>query len=296
MARAVSPHHLQSGEGWFKQLPDGFRIPTYGLGTWGMGGWQDPDTTYDKEDLSVIRAAIELGVQHIDTAEMYGGGHAEELVGKAIRGFDRSRLFLASKAVAHHLSRAPLVRAAEQSLRRLQTDYLDLYMVHHPSDVIPIEDTMAGMDDLVRRGLLRYVGVSNFSRDRLIAARQASPQPIVADQVHYSVRVRDPERSGLLAYCQQNDVMLVAWQPVEQGAPGDLLHALAASYDATAVQTALTWLISQPNVVTIARTRRLAHLRENLGALGWRMYDNDVELLRTQYQDQVASSEVYPLR
>jgi diketogulonate reductase-like aldo/keto reductase len=292
----VSPHHLQPGEGWFKQLPNGFRIPTYGLGTWGMGGWQGPDTTHDKDDLSVIRAAIELGVRHIDTAEMYGGGHAEELVGKAIKGLDRSRLFLASKALAHHLGRSELACAAEDTLRRLGTDYLDLYMVHHPSDVIPVEETMAGMDDLVRRGLVRHVGVSNFSRERLIAARKASPQPIVANQVHYTVRVRGPERTGLLAYCQQNDVMLVAWQPVEQGVPGDLLHALAASYDATPVQTALNWLISQRNVVTVSRTRRLAHLHENLDALSWRMYDNDVELLRTQYQDQVASSEVYPLR
>ncbi len=169
-------------------------------------------------------------------------------------------------------------------------------MVHHPNDEVPIGETMAAMDELVRRGLVRYVGVSNFSQKRLAEARAVSPQPIVADQVHYSVRVRQPERDGLLAYCQANDVMLVAWQPVEQGVREDLLNAVAASYDATPVQAALNWLISQPNVAVIARTRQIAHLRENVGALGWKMYEKDIELLRTQYHDQAEMSEVYPLR
>lgn len=296
MAGAVSPFHLPRGEGRSKELRNGFRIPTYGIGTWGMGGLRDPDTSHDKEDIAAIRAAIDLGVQHIDTAGTYGGGHAEELVREAIKGYDRAQLFLASKASSRRLRRKELVRAAEDSLRRLGTDYLDLYMIHHPSDVVPIQETMAGMDDLVRRELVRHIGVSNFSTERLIAARAVSAQPIVANQVHYSIRVREPERSGLLQYCQEQDVMLVAWQPVEEGTPGDLLHAMAASYDATPVQTALNWLISQPNVVVIARTRQLEHLRENLGALGWKMYERDVELLRSEYHNQVDVSDVYALR
>lgn len=292
----MSPFHLPAGEGRYKTLRNGFRMPVYGLGTWGMGGWQRPDTAQDQTDIAAIRAALDMGVCHIDTAELYGGGHAEELVGAAIAGHDRAGLFLASKAPAHRLRRAALASAAEDSLRRLRTDYLDLYMIHHPSDEVPIEETMAGMDDLVRRGLIRHVGVSNFSAARLAAARAASPQPIVANQVHYSLRVRDPERTGLLVYCQDHDVLLVAWQPIEEGAPGDLLHAVAASYDATPVQAALNWLISQPNVAVIARTRERAHLRENLGALGWKMYDRDIELLRSQYHEQVDASEVYALR
>lgn len=291
----MSPFHLPPGEGRVKQLQNGFRMPAYGIGTWGMGGWMSRDASHDREDIAAIRAALDQGVQHIDTAEMYGDGHAEELVCEGIKGYDRASLFIASKALSQHLGRRQLVAAAEASLRRLQTEYLDLYMIHHPSDEIAIEETMAGMDDLVRRGLVRHVGVSNFSRERLAVARAASPQPIVANQVHYSVRVRQPERDGLLDYCQRNDVMLVAWQPVEQGVAGDMLHAIAASYDATAVQAALNWLISQPNVVAIARTRQITHLRENLGALGWKMEEKDIELLRSQYQDQTGTSEVYPL-
>lgn len=292
----MSPFHLPAGEGRFKELRNGFRIPAYGLGTWGLGGWQQADPSRDEEEIRAIRAALEFGVRHIDTAELYGAGHAEELVCEAIKGYARSKLFLASKAPAHRLSRRGIALAAEESLRRLGTDYLDLYMVHHPSNEVPIEETMAGMDDLVRRGLVRHVGVSNFSVERLARARAVSAQPVVANQVHYSIRVREPERSGLLRYCQEHDVMLVAWQPVEQGVSGDLLHAIAASYDATPVQAALNWLISQPNVAVIARTRQIAHLRENLGALGWKMYERDIELLRAQYQDQVGASEVYALR
>ncbi len=292
----MSPFHLAKGEGLFKTLRNGFRIPTYGLGTWGMGGRQQRDGSRDREEIDGIRAALELGVRHIDTAELYGGGHAEELVGQAIKGHARSGLFLASKAPAHRLQRKELITAAEGSLRRLGTEYLDLYMVHHPSSDTPLAETMAGMDDLVRRELVRYVGVSNFTTERLKAAAAVSPQPVVANQVHYSIRVRQPERSGLLKYCQENDVMLVAWQPVEQGVPGDLLHAIAASYDVTPVQAALNWLISQSNVVAIARTRQRQHLRENLGALGWKMYERDIELLRSGYRDQADASEVYALR
>lgn len=279
-----------------KQLRSGFRMPAYGIGTWRMGGRTAADTLRDADDMGTIRAAIELGVRHIDTAEMYGGGHAEELVCQAIKGHDRSRLFISSKALGHHLRRSDLIAAAEESLRRLETDYLDLYMVHHPSDEIPIEETMAAMDELVRRGLIRYVGVSNFSLARLLAAQAVSPQKIVANQTHYSLRVREPERSGLLRHCQENDVLLVAWQPIEQGTREDLLNSVAASYDVTPVQAALNWLIAQSNVCAIAGTRRVEHLRENLGALGWTMRTSDVELLRAQYPDQVDASEVYPLR
>ena len=296
MEGALTLNHMAPDPRLEKELQSGFRMPTYGIGTWGMGGRVRANSTHDAEDIAALRAALEMGVRHIDTAEMYGDGHSEELVCHAIKGFDRGRLFIASKALGHHLGRAALIASAENSLRRLDTEYLDLYMIHHPSDEVPIAETMEAMDELARCGLIRHVGVSNFALARLMAAQAASPQKIVANQVHYSVRVREPERTGLLRYCQENDVMLVAWQPVEQGVQGDLLNAVAASYDATPVQAALNWLISQPNVCVIAGTRHVAHLLENLGALAWRMEPQDVELLREQYHDQADASEVYSLR
>jgi aryl-alcohol dehydrogenase-like predicted oxidoreductase len=146
-------------------------MPVYGIGTWGMGGRMRANPTRDNEDIAALRAALEMGVRHVDTAEMYGDGHAEEVLCEAMKGFDREALFIASKALGHHLGRQELIAAAEGSLRRIDTDYLDLYMVHHPNDAIPIAETMAGMDALVRRGLVRHVGVSNFALPRLIARR-----------------------------------------------------------------------------------------------------------------------------
>lgn len=296
MEEALTTQSLPADAGTEKELGSGFRMPLYGIGTWGMGGRIKANSARDADDIAALRGSLELGVRHIDTAEMYGDGHAEELVCEAIKGFDRSSLFIASKALGHHLGRRDLIAAAERSLRRLATDYIDLYMIHHPSDATPIAETMEAMDELARRGLIRHVGVSNFAPARLAAAQAVSPQKIVANQAHYSVRVREPERTGLLRYCQENDVMLVAWQPVEYGNSGDLLGAVAASYDVTSVQAALNWLISQPNVCAVAGTRRVEHLRENLGALGWRMNNADIELLRSGYQDQTDVSEVYPLR
>jgi diketogulonate reductase-like aldo/keto reductase len=279
-----------------KRLRSGFALPAYGLGTWGIGGYETADTRADAAGIAAIRSALDRGVTHIDTAEMYGAGHAEELVGAAIRGVDRARLCLASKALAHHLDYHGLIAAAEGSLRRLGTDYLDLYMIHHPSDAIPIEETLAGMARLVERGLVRHVGVSNFARARLAAARRAGGA-IVANQAHYSLAVREPETTGLLRDCQAQDMLLVAWKPQAPGvADAPIVQALARKYGRTPAQVGLNWLLSQENVVVISRTRDPRHLEENLGALGWALEAADHAALRRDYPGQQARSETYALR
>ena len=172
-------------------------------------------------------------------------------------------------------------------------------MIHHPSDEVPIAETMEGMDELVRRGLVRHVGVSNFGVERLAEARRVSPQPVVTNQVHYNLQVRDPEQSGLLGYCAENDILLVAWRPVSRVLEGEgkaLLENVARRYGATPVQAALNWLLSQPNVAVLARTRSIEHLRENLDAFTWQMSPDDVELLRSAFPGQMSHSSVYALR
>ena len=279
-----------------KRLRSGFGLPAYGLGTWGLGGYEQADTRDDAAGVAAIRAALDRGVTHIDTAEMYGAGHAEELVGAAIRGYDRARLCLASKALAHHLDYAGLIAAARASLRRLGTDYLDLYMIHHPSDDIPIAETLAGMARLVELGLVGHVGVSNFSRARLAAARRVGG-PIVANQVHYNLAVREPETTGLLGDCQEQDMLLVAWKPQAPAvADAPIVQALARKYGKTPTQVGLNWLLSQENVVVICRTRDPRHLEENLGALGWALEAADREALRRDYPQQQDRSAVYALR
>lgn len=278
----------------------GFSLPVYGLGTWGMGGTFQKNCDDDERCVEAIRRCLDAGVTHIDTAEMYGDGHAEELVGEAIRGRPREQLFIASKALGHHLGYDDLLAAAERSIQRMDCDYLDLYLIHHPSDDIPIEETMRGMAEAVRRGLVRNVGVCNFTVKRFEAAQAVSSEKIVCNQVHYSLGVREPEATGLLDYCQQNDVMLVAWQPIDRGiyqtAPSSEMREVCVKYNCTPVQLALCWLISQKNVVAISRTMSADHLAENLGGAQIRLEPADIESLRSAFGNRDSRSDVYPLR
>jgi diketogulonate reductase-like aldo/keto reductase len=283
-----------------KETSTGFELPVYGLGTWGIGGTFQADHSEDEKCVRSLRGCLEAGLTHIDTAEMYGAGHTEELIGRAISGWPREQLCISSKALAHHLTYDGLLRAAEGSIKRMQCDYLDIYMVHHPSDEIPIAETMRGMNELVRRGWVRQIGVSNFRKERLQEAQRHSPQKIELNQVHYSLAVREPERSGLLSYCQSHDMLLVAWQPIDRalynGTNSPTLAEICKRYQRTPVQIALSWLTSQPGVVTISRTLSLNHLQENLLGVNTRMKPEDIELLRHRFEDQTERSDVYPLK
>lgn len=280
-----------------KKLKNGFAMPEFGLGTWHMGGSYQPDPSHDERDIEAIRAAIRLGVTHIDTAELYGQGHAEELVGQAIREFERSDLFIISKVWPTHMSYGGMFQACKASLERLGTDYLDVYVLHRYSPA-PAE-TMRAMDDMVDEGLIRAIGVSNYGVEHLIEAQKLARHPVVYNQVHYNLEFREPERSGLLDYCQQADVLLAAWRPVQRGAlledPPEVMRKVCDKYGKTPAQVALNWLLSQKNVVTLSKTSTVEHLEENLGAIGWTMEPEDVELLRREYPGQKDVSNTVPL-
>ena len=281
----------------WKTIAGGFSMPVLGQGTWRLGGVSERDPENDDaRDVAVIRRALDAGLTHIDTAEMYAGGHAEELVGEAIRGVERSRLFLTGKVWKSHLGGDGPLRAAEASLRRLGVDAFDLYLVHQVNPEIPLKETIRAMNRLQREGLARNIGVSNFSLDRLKQAQALSEVPIVANQLHYNLQVREIELSGLLDFCQETGVMVIAWRPlrgVDCSVP--LLTELAARYGHTPRQLALNWLISQPGVVTIVKASDPLHLAENVGAVGWRMAEEDVERLRGEYPYRRAVSEAVPL-
>jgi diketogulonate reductase-like aldo/keto reductase len=282
-----------------KKLTNGFEIPIYGLGTWQMGGKRakDPDNN-DEADIRAIRTAIESGVTHIDTAESYAGGYTETLIGKAIRGYDRSKLFLVSKVAAHHLKYDDLITAARESLKRLQTTYLDLYLTHRPNPPeIPIKETFAALDALVREGIVRHIGVSNYSIPQMREAQSHTKNKIVTNQVHYNLQIREIEHKDVLSYCQQKDIILTAYRPLQKGMIINvpILEDMAKKYKKTPTQIALNWLISQKNVITISKTRSHKHLKENLGALDWKMNDEDLEKLRTGFPNQQTISDTVPL-
>lgn len=281
-----------------KRLQNGFELPVYGLGLWSMGGRLEADTTNDLAEIKAIQTALKLGITHFDVAESYGAGHSEELLGQAIQGVDRHKLIIASKVSDINLSYDNILSSCEASLKRLKTNYLDLYMLHRfPLPNMAIHDTMRAMDQLITQGLAKHIGVCNITPHRFAVAQNASTHKLVCNQVHYNVQYREIETKGVLQHCQDNDVMLVAWRPLQKGSlpASSLIDSLARKYDKTPHQIALNWLISQQNVVTIAKTSKPEHLMENLGALGWTMEAGDIELIRREFPDQKLISDAVPL-
>jgi diketogulonate reductase-like aldo/keto reductase len=281
-----------------KKLKNGFELPVYGLGLWQMGGRLEPDYSADDKEIASIRTAIAKGITHIDTAESYGDGHAEELLGHAIEDLDRKKLLIATKVSAGNQSYNQLLRSFEASLKRLKTDYVDLYMLHRfPEQGINIVDTMKAMNELVEQGVVKHIGVSNCTINRFKEAQKLTGYKLVCNQVHYNVQYREVEDKKVLDFCQQNDVMLVAWRPVQKGSlpQAKLLEELAKKYNKTPIQIAINWLISQKNVVTISKTSNLKHLEENLGAIGWNLDKDDVEYIRKEFPEQKSVSDAVPL-
>lgn len=283
-----------------KKLQSGFEMPVYGLGTWQMGGREvrDPDND-DEADIRGIKSAIDLGITHIDTAESYADGYAETLVGRAIKDYDRSKLFIVSKVKEINLHYDDLIKSARASLKRLGTDYLDLYLIHMPSLTIPIDETMKAMDILKNEGLIKNIGVSNFNVEEFKEAQLCTKNKIVANQLHLNLKYRESERRGLLDYCRKNDVMFIAWRPLQKGVllqeKENILTEMAQKYHKTSSQIAINWLISQKNVVTLSKTRSVEHLKENLDSLDFEMGQGDIERLTKDFPDQQDISDAVPL-
>jgi diketogulonate reductase-like aldo/keto reductase len=266
----------------YETFYDGGRVPRLGIGTWRMGGSMSPDYSQDEEIVATIRSSLERGYSHIDTAEMYGGGHTEKLVARAVQGFRRQDLFITTKVWHTNLRQAEVVRSLEGSLRRLKMDYVDLFLIHWPNHSVPLEDTLAGLQKTVERGLARYIGVSNFDMALLKRAHQLSEHPIATNQVPYSLGNREYAENGVLQYCQDNDIILTAYSPIEKGRviANPVVKRIAEKHGATPAQVALAWLIRQPKVITIPKAANPAHMEENLASLELELGQDDLEVLR----------------
>jgi len=247
------------------------RLPEIGLGTFNYKGGVEP-----------LRAVIALGASLIDTAESYG---TEEIVGEAIRG-NRDRVFLASKVSPTHFRRQALLLAAERSLQRLRTDYIDLYQLHRPNYTVPIQETMAAMEELVEQGKIRFIGVSNFSVAELKRAQAAlSKHKIVSNQVRYSLVERSIEPE-LLSYCQENRIAVIAYSPLAKGLPHiklrdpeNFLAHVAAMTGKTEAQVALNWCVAKNAVIAIPKATSVDHVVENCAASDWQLSPDQIRLL-----------------
>ncbi|MFQ5922530.1 MAG: aldo/keto reductase [Anaerolineales bacterium] len=248
-------------------------VPKIGLGTWNMRG----EACY-----RATLSALELGYRHIDTAEMY---HNESEVGRAIAdsGADRSDIFLVTKVSASHLSHEGVLQAAESSLQRLSLDTIDLYLVHWPNDRIPIEETMAGMNELVDNGKVRRIGVSNFSARQLGEAEGSSSARIFTNQIEYFI---GHPQEAMLRYCQENEILLTAYSPLDRGhlRRNRALEAIAEAHGVTVAQIALRWLIQQENVVAIPKSVHPGRQRENLDVFSFELSSEQMVGLGSAYR------------
>lgn len=259
---------------------DGKELPVLGLGTWSYGGGNSADYSQDAESIAMLRRLIEMGYTHLDTAESYGKNHCEELVGQAIKAFDRDHVFITTKVSPDHLRYADVHKAIEGSLRRLETDYVDLYLIHWPSRDIPLEDSFRALNELVADGRVRRVGVSNFDVPLLQRSMELCNSPVITNQVRYNLLHREPEANGLLDFCQREGVILTAYSPLKD----DVLNhpvvvEIARAHEVTPAQVAIQWLVRQPYVITIPKSSDLAHAQENLDALQVELSDDEVTRL-----------------
>lgn len=243
-------------------------LPKIGFGTWQIGGGSYADPSLDSASLAALRSALEIGYTHFDTAEGYAAGHCEELVGRATRESKAKRedLFITTKVSPEHLSYNDVLRSCENSLRRLQLDYIDLYLVHWPGRPgTNYAETFRALNELVRAGKVKHLGVSNFKLKLLKQAQQLSETPILTDQVPYRLPDRTYVENGVLEYCQQNDILVTAYSPVKfRNLPvNKTIQAIADAHSATPYQIALAWLVAQPRVITIPMSFNPQHIKEN---------------------------------
>lgn len=259
----------------YTQLPSGEEIPVLGLGTWHMG--ERPAKRRD--ELDAIRSAVDHGMNLIDTAEMYGDGAAEELIGEALGG-RRTDAFIVSKVLPHHATRRGTVAACENSLRRLATDYVDMYLLHWPG-AVPLEETLEAFDALLRAGKIRHWGVSNFDTADMEALRALRGGDAVAtDQVLYNLTRRGVE-FDLLPWCRQRALPIMAYSPLEQGrllGHPELLR-LAAEHAATPAQIALRWVLRNDATIALPKAGTPDHVGQLRGALDIPLSQQDMAAL-----------------
>jgi diketogulonate reductase-like aldo/keto reductase len=252
-------------------------VPVIGIGTWNME--QDDEAAA----IASVQRAIELGASHVDTAELYGSGRVEEMLGKALAG-RRDRVFLVSKVLPRHASRAGTVRACEQSLRRLRTDRLDLYLLHWREE-LPLAETIAGFEELVAAGKIAAWGVSNFDVEEFETALAiAGPGKIVCNQVLYHLGERTIEHE-VVPWCERHQVAVVGYSPFGSGRfrGHKALDAIAAARGATARQVALAFLTRRDSLFAIPKASQVAHVEDNCAAGGLVLDDAELAAIEAAY-------------
>jgi diketogulonate reductase-like aldo/keto reductase len=260
--------------------PTGVPVSVIGQGTWHMG----EDRRLKKDEIAALRLGIELGLTHLDTAEMYADGQAEEIVAEAVAG-QRDRVFIATKVLPSNASYTGTLAACERSLKRLRTDHVDLYLLHWWSGQHPIEDTMRAMVELCASGKTRFAGVSNFDVEQMRAAQAALGKvPLACNQVLYHLRDRDIEKD-VVPHCERERIAVVGYTPLARGgfmrgAVADVAKRLGK----TPRQVTLNFLTRRPSLFAIPKATRPGHVRENAGALDFTLTPEDLSAIDAEHR------------
>jgi diketogulonate reductase-like aldo/keto reductase len=257
------------------------KVAVIGMGTWEMGDAKDERRHLE---LQALRRGIELGMTLIDTAEMYGHGNAERLVGEAVKDV-RDEVFIATKVSPQHFRYEDVLEACEGSIKRLGVKHIDLYQLHWPSSRVPIEETMKAMEELVTRGKIRYIGVSNFSVAQTLKAEEALPRSeIASNQVRYSLTHRAIE-SELLPFCERKKLTVIAYSPLDTGKLpiGKIPQALLDKYGMTQAQLMLDWVTHREATVAIPKASKVEHTEKNAAAINKRISNDDYRALSRRF-------------
>ncbi|MFM1986739.1 MAG: hypothetical protein RIS18_956 [Actinomycetota bacterium] len=259
-----------------------------GQGCMGIGGQLQAEKVDEQQQIRAIRFGIDRGLTFLDTAEVYAEGYSEIILGKAIQGI-RDKVFLATKFSPENNGYSEVIAAAEGSLRRLGTDYIDLYQAHWPNPRVPIYETMSALAELVSSGKVKHVGISNFSKREMIEAQEILPsQKIYSNQLEYNLFDRFVEYE-ILSYCKQINSLLIAYSPLDRGRNGnshpanELLSELSKKYDKTNSQLSLNWLVSRGNVVPIPKATNLKHIEENASSLDFQISSEDIDRINNAF-------------
>ncbi|NUE98539.1 aldo/keto reductase [Lactobacillus melliventris] len=260
-------------------------LPALGIGTWEIGD----DPKLRDEEIAAIRAGLDAGLSVIDTAEMYGNGRSEELVGEAIKPYQRAKIFLISKVLPQNASRSKMRQSLQNSLQRLQTDYLDLYL-YHWRGMVPLSATVSELQALQNEGLIRSWGVSNFDIDDMQELWQLPEgQNCVVNEDLYNLETRGIEYS-LLPWQREHHVPLIAYSPLGRGPKmgstmmkNEAVLQVAEEHEASAYQILLAWVMQQPDVLAIPKSSSSKHLLSNLKALDIELTPEDLQILGKAY-------------
>ena len=267
------------------KLKNGSQIPRLGMGVWQLGD----DRAKRNEEIEALQAGIDAGLTLIDTAEMYGSGRSEELIGEAVKGYDREKLFLVSKVYPHNAEKGRIENSVRDSLKRLGTDYLDMYLLHWRGS-IPLSHTVQCMEELARQGLIRNWGVSNFDTDDMMELMNVPDgKNCAVNQVLYHLGSRGIEYD-LLPWQKEHDIPVMAYCPIAQAGAlrasllkSPVLNQIAEKYNISIVQLLLMFVLKRDNVIAIPRSSKKAHVLENSRALDFELSDEDLALMDGEF-------------